>query len=433
VSVRQRLYIEPGQVAGLVEHCHQARFVFNIGLEQRSLWKWSKHDRGSHPEYGSLDAARVNTATQMRELAQLRGELEWLRAGSSSVQQAALRDLDRAFANFWAGRARYPQFKRRTEREGSFVIRDLTVARLNRKWGLVTVPKIGQVRFRISRGWADINTATSARVTHRNGRWHICFTTPAEAKTAAGTGAVVGIDRGVANTIATSDGEFEQIPGWTDGEQTRFLALEQRLARQTRAAKKSGRPLRECRNRNNTLDLLAALRRKLDQRRTDWIEKTTTELARVYDAVVVEDLRVPNMVRRPKPKPDQDGRWLPNRARAKAKLNKAIHASRWGQFTTRLDHKTTVVRVLAAYSSQECRKCGHTSSENRESQAVFACTRCGHTQHADINAAQVILGRGKPMLAHAVAPNPGTPGARPHKTHTTGVGRGNPTGGRTAA
>jgi len=82
--------------------------VFNIGLEQRSMWRRDRHNRGTHSEYGSLDAARVSTATQMLELAQLRRSLDWLRGGSSSVQQAALRDLDRAFANFFAGRASYP-------------------------------------------------------------------------------------------------------------------------------------------------------------------------------------------------------------------------------------------------------------------------------------------------------------------------------------
>jgi len=165
VSVRRRLYPDPGQVAELRKHANDARFVFNIGLGQRAMWSRDKHNRGSHPEYGNLDAARVTTTTQMRELAELRRCLGWLRAGSSSVQQAALRDLDRAFANFYAGRAAYPQFKRRDDRVGSFVVRDLTVKRLNKKRGTVTVPKVGQVKFKISCLWADIAGASSSRVT----------------------------------------------------------------------------------------------------------------------------------------------------------------------------------------------------------------------------------------------------------------------------
>lgn len=391
VSVRQRLYPTPQQVAGMIEHCQHARFVFNIGLEQRSMWSRDKHNRGDP----KLNAAKVTVASQMRELAALRADLDWLRAGSSVVQQGALRDLDKAFANFFAGRAKYPTFKRRDERAGGFVVRDLTVQRLNRRWGVVLIPKIGEVRFRISRSWADITAGTSARVTQRNGQWHVSFTTPAAPKIAAGTGAVVGIDRGVANTIATSDGLLLTLPSLTTREQARFVMLQRRLARQQKGSARRAR----------TLDQLAVLRVRLDNRRTDWIEQTTTDLARTYDGFVLEALPVRSMVRRPKPKPDPDrpGVFLPNRARAKAALNKAIYASCWGRFATRLTHKTVVVTVPAAYSSQECRQCGHTASENRESQAEFACIKCGYIDHADTNAAHVILSRGEHALAAALS------------------------------
>jgi putative transposase len=408
MSDKQRLYPEPGQVVGLAKHADDARFVFNIGLGQRAMWSRDKHNRGTHPEYGELDAARVTTATQMRELAELRQQLDWLRAGSSSVQQAALRDLDRAFANFFAGRARYPSFKRRDDRVGSFVVRDLTVRRLNRKWGSVTVPKVGQVRFRISRAWADITKATSARVTLRNGRWHIAFTTPAADKTTAGTGVVVGIDRGVKNTLATSDGQMIQAPSLTQAEQVRFVRLQQQLARQNTRARRSKNW--EARRRQATLDKLAALRRRLGDRRTDWVEQTTTRLASTYDSVAVEDLRVVNMVRRPTPKPDQDrpGAFLPNGARAKAALNRAILASVWGRFLTRLDHKMpegAVLRVDPKNTSRTCAACGHCAPGNRESQAVFECEACGHRAHADTNAAVVILDRALSTTAagHAVS------------------------------
>jgi putative transposase len=400
MSIKQRLYPEPSQVVGMVEHGHHARFVFNIGLEQRAMWRRDKHNRGTHPEHGNLDAARVNTTTQMRELAVLRGELDWLRAGSSSVQQAALRDLDRAFANFYAGRAKYPQFKRRTERKGSFVIRDLTVQRLNRRWGVVMVPKVGLVRFRVTRLWHDINSATSARVTHKNGRWYVSFTTPPAAKIEAGTGAMVGIDRGVANTLATSDGHMMQAPSLTRAEQKRFLALQQRLARQHNGSKR----------RQATLAQLAVLRRRLEDRRTNWVEQTTTRLARENDFIAVEDLRVRNMVRRPAPRPDpcNEGIFLPNGARRNAALNRAILASVWGRFLTRLDHKMQpghLARVNPKNTSRTCANCGHTAASNRESQAVFACQACGHTAHADTNAAVVILDRALRTMAagHAVS------------------------------
>ena len=402
----------------MVEHCQHARFVYNIGLEQRSMWRRSKHDRGDV----DLNAAKVTTASQMRELAVLRKELDWLRAGASVVQQAALRDLDRAFSNFYAGRAKYPNFKRRDDRAGGFVIRDLTVHRLNRHWGAVLVPKVGMVRFRISRAWAEIAAGTSARVTLHNNQWHLSFTTPAAPKIMAGTGAVVGIDRGVANTIALSDGSMLQVPSLTTNEQARYVMLQRRLARQRKGSAR----------RTRTLDQLATLRQRLNNRRTDWIEQTTTNLARTYDGFALEALPVRNMVRRPKPKPDPDqpGVFLPNNARAKAALNKAIHASCWGQFAARLSHKSIAVTVPAAYSSMECRQCGHIASENRESQAEFACVACGHIDHADTNAAHVILSRGEPLLAASLStPSTTTRGhsggsdASAPPRHTASVGR----------
>jgi putative transposase len=307
--------------------------------------------------------------------------------------------LDRAFANYYAGRARYPRFKRRTDREGSFVVRDVTVQRLNKKWGLVTVPKVGRVRFRISRLWADVARATSARVTYRNGRWHICFTTPPAEKITAGTGDAAGIDRGVTNTLATSDGRMIQAPSLTNREKERFVRLQQQLSRQQKGS----------RRRQKTLDLLAVLRRRLQDRNTDWVEQTTTRLARTYDRIAVEDLRVANMTRRPAPKadPERPGVFLPNGARAKAALNRVILASLWGRFLTRLEHKMpegSVLRVDPKNTSRTCAACGHCAPENRDSQAVFACVACGHAAHADTNAAVVILDRALDTTAagHAV-------------------------------
>jgi transposase len=144
------------------------------------------------------------------------------------------------------------------------------------------------------------------------------------------------------------------------------------------------------------------------------VEKTTTVLAARYEVIGVEALQVRNMVRRPKakPDPDHDGAFLPNGAAAKAGLNRSIYANCWGLIARRLTHKTrasgtALVVVDASYSSQQCRKCGHTSSENRKSQAEFRCVQCGHTDHADRNAARNILAR-----AHVLAPTPG-PGATP--------------------
>ena len=150
--------------------------------------------------------------------------------------------------------------------------------------------------------------------------------------------------------------------------------------------------------RAHTLGRLAVLRRRLADRRTNWIEQTTTDLARTYDLIAVEDLRVRNMVRRPAPKPDPDrlGAFLPNGARAKASLNRAILASVWGRFLTRLEQKMpegTVMRVDPKNTSR-------------------TCAACGHLAHADTNAAINILIRGLSTSA------PGYGGVRARKPST---------------
>src|SRR5207302_3390209 len=88
----------------------------------------------------------------------------------------------------------------------------------------------------------------------------------------------------------------------------------------------------------------------------------------------------------------------PNGRAAKAGLSRKIYANCWGVIAQRLEHKTSpsgtvLVKVSAAYSSLECRRCGHASTENRKSQAEFECIACGHQDHVDIQAANTILAR----------------------------------------
>ena len=105
-----------------------------------------------------------------------------------------------------------------------------------------------------------------------------------------------------------------------------------------------------------------------------------------YGLLVVEDLKVRNMVRRPAPRPDpnQPGRFLPNRAAAKTGLHRSIHDAGWAQFVSILRAKAeeagrVVIDVDARHTSDRCEACGHTARENRASQAVFSCRGCGHT------------------------------------------------------
>ncbi len=143
---------------------------------------------------------------------------------------------------------------------------------------------------------------------------------------------------------------------------------------------------------------MARLAGKEADRRRDWIEKTTTQLVRDFDLIVIEDLRVKNMVRSAKGTVANPGRNVRN----KADLNRSIHAQSWSQFRQRLTDKAAhtanpvkLVAVNPAYTSQRCSGCGYTAEDNRESQAIFRCRACGFTTNADVNAATTILAAGQ--------------------------------------
>jgi transposase len=130
---------------------------------------------------------------------------------------------------------------------------------------------------------------------------------------------------------------------------------------------------------------VARLRARETDRRKDWVEKTTTDIARGFDVIKVEDLRVKSMTRSAKGTREKPGR----RVRQKSGLNRGILRSGWGVLVRRLEEKAPgrVVKVNAAFTSQRCSACGHVDRRSRESQARFVCTACGFACHADVNAA----------------------------------------------
>ena len=123
-------------------------------------------------------------------------------------------------------------------------------------------------------------------------------------------------------------------------------------------------------------------------RRTDWAEKASTDLARRFDVIRVEDLRIASMTRSAKGTTGQPGR----NVRQKTGLNRGILASGWGLLVRRLEDKAPgrVEKISSAYTSQRCSACGHIAAESRESQALFRCVACGYTGNADVNAASNI-------------------------------------------
>jgi IS605 OrfB family transposase len=352
----------------LLEHCSHARYVWNLAVEQHAWWT---SRRGPAP----------NFAVQCRQLTEARAANPWLAAGSVTVQQQALKDFAQAMSNFFGGTHRRPTWRKAGLHEGFRIVgargRQWDVRRLSRRTGEVRVPKVGWVRFRWSRAVPD--GVKSFRVARdRAGRWHVAFAAIPDPIPAPGNGEAVGVDRGVAVSAALSTGEIRAVPGLAEAGAKRLNRLLRRLARAKRGSNRRAR----------VKAAIARLKAREADRRKDWVEKTSTDLARRFDVIAVEDLNVRGMTRSAKGTIDAPG----VNVRAKAGLNRGILANGWGRLAARLEHKAPgrVVRVNPAYTSQTCNACGHCAPENRESQAVFRCVACGWQDQADVNAARNI-------------------------------------------
>ena len=347
----------------MAEHCRDARFVWNLAVEQQQHWQPGRRAPGYKEQCAQLTAARA--------------ECEWLAAGSHTVQQQALRDFAQAMRNFFNGTHRRPTWRKAGRHEGfrqvGFKPRHLK--RLSRRYGQVWIPKVGWVRFRWTRDIPD--AVKSYRVTlDRSGRWHIAFAAIPESIPGPDDGSVVGVDRGVAVSVALSSAELLCVPGLRAGEAKR---LQRRLARARRGSHRRAR----------TKLAIAGLRARETDRRRDWAEKTTTDVARRFDTIRVEDLNVRAMTRSARGTCECPG----TNVAQKRSLNREIHRQGWGLLVARLKHKAAgrLEFVPAAYTSQRCSKCGHVALENRKSQAVFQCVACGAGPcNADVNAARNI-------------------------------------------
>ncbi len=197
---RYRLEPTPQQGDALLRHCADARYVWNLCVEQEACWR---PGRGRMP----------GLAGRCRQLTDARADNPWLAEGSVIVQQQAIRDHAQAMARFFAGTHRRPRWRKRGQDEGFRVVAAGRgdVRRLNRSHGEVKVPKVGWVRFRWSRNVPD--GVRSYRVTlDRAGRWHVAFAVIPEPVPGPGTGEAVGIDRGVAVSAALSTGELLSVP-----------------------------------------------------------------------------------------------------------------------------------------------------------------------------------------------------------------------------
>jgi putative transposase len=413
-----RMYPTADQAASLDVQGQAARELWNL-IHDWYTWSGFCHGIARRPSIAEMDR-------QIREarVKPLCG-WEWLAQLPAQASQQVLKDYVRAWDRFHRGLARPPKFKKADRRMAVDVPQAsaLNITRLNHRWGELSIPLVGRVRYRWTRPMPGITRNCSGRITgarlirDRLG-WHVLFRVEELATTiAANPGPPVGVDRGVIHTMALSNGEMLDMPRLlTSGEEQRLLGLERKAARQ-RLAHRPGTPV-SARHRR-TLDQIAGLRAKQARRREDWLHRTTTYIAKSHGIVAVEYLRIHNLSRSARGTIERPG----SNVQAKAALNRSILGMAWGKTERMLRYKCplhggVLVKVDPRNSSKECARCGHTAAASRVDQATFRCGACTYETNADTNAAQVVLQRGLTALSGATPGCGGTAREAPSTCRT---------------
>lgn len=373
------------QRAALEACLEDTRQLYNAALEERrEAWRMQKASVTFHTQDAQLKEIRA---------ADPKGVGRW----AFVCERAAIRRLDRAFQAFYrrckAGeKPGYPRFRGR----GRFDSLEWQAEKGGAKWDSVPHPTatrvyllgIGHVRVHQHRPVKGrVKTITAKR---EGSRWYVILTCDGvAAEPLEPTGAVIGIDLGVASFLTTSDGEHVPNPRPLAATADRLAAAQRSLARKKRGSHRRRKAVRK----------VAALYAKVRRSRLDHAHKTALALIRDHDLIVHEDLQIANMTRRPKPKLTEDGKYEPNGAAAKGGLNKSINDAGWGIFLRVLSGKAesagrVVIAVNPRHTSQTCAECGHIATANRVTQAEFRCVACGREAHADVNAAINILRAG---------------------------------------
>ncbi|MER5389668.1 transposase [Saccharopolyspora sp. NPDC002686] len=370
---RYRLMLTPEQVERCEEFGRICRSVWNTALEQRREYR----RRGSW----------INYEQQAWELADAKGDHEWLKLAPAQVLQQTLMDLERACRERGTWRVNWRSQRRWSPSFRFPTGKLITTERIGKRWGRCKLPKLGWVRFRWTRALGGI--VRSATVSRDGPDWFVSFlvdTGTATPEQHAKPGSEVGIDRGVVTAVATSDSVGFDREFTTAGEQRRYLRLQRKLARQ-----QSGSA-----NRAKTLTAMRRIKRAERNRRKDFCAQVSHRIADEYALIVLERLHIRNMTASARGTVDDTG----SKVSQKSGLNRNMLGKGWHAFELALRNAarstgSSIVKVPAAHTSQRCFACHTVDQASRESQAVYRCTTCEHTDHADVNAAKNILAAGR--------------------------------------
>jgi len=356
-AFRFRVYPTTEQVARVVAWEGALRWLWNIANEQRIVGYVRPQNERRFP----------TAFSQINELTELRAALPWLADVPRDVCAQLLIELDKAWQRRFKKLSGSPRWKRKGRDFLGITGPHPKSWRLD--GSILRFPKLGNLRAVVHR---PVEGKPKTCTLRREGdQWFASIVCEIEVPDPTPrTAPSVAIDRGVVNATADSDGRIVESP----------RHFQKALSRLARAQRNVSRKKKGSKNRDKAKARVVCIHRKVARQRAHFVHQLSAGYAKSHGIVVVEKLQIGNMVK------------------ANRGLARGILDAGWGMLVSQLRYKLawsggTLVEVPAAYSSQTCSECGCIDTESRTSQSEFLCTACGHRDHADLNAAKVLLTR----------------------------------------
>ena len=367
------------------------RFVFNKALAlQKERYEQGEKKLG----YAGLCKALTEWKTQ--------AEMLWLSETPSQALQQALKNLERAYKNFFEKRADFPRFKKKGTGDS---FRYPQGCKLDQGNGRIFLPKLGWLRYRNSRD--ILGELRNVTVSLSGGKWFVSIQTEREVEQSIPQGGAVGIDMGIARFATLSDGTFYAPLNSFKRHETALRKAQQAMSRKVKFSS----------NWKKAKARVQKIHARIGNTRRDFLHKATTTISQNHAIVCIEDLQVRNMSKSAAGTTDAPGR----NVRAKSGLNKAILDQGWFEFRRQLDYKLAwsgghLIAVPPRNTSRMCPACGHVSKDNRKTQAKFECVECGFEENADVVGAINVLRAGHARLACEVSGTVMPPAAGTHRS-----------------
>lgn len=382
------------QVRDMRRFAGACRFVFNKGL-------------GLQKERYAQGEKKLGYAALCKVLTEWRNgtETPWLKDAPVHPLQQTLKDLDRAYDNFFAKRADFPRFKKKGQGD-SFRYPDPKQFKLDEANGRIFLPKLGWIRYRSSR--EVLGAPKNVTVSQANGRWFFSVQTEREVEAVVPVSTTaVGIDLGIVRFATLSNGSYLEPLNSFKRHEAALRRTQQAMSRKQKFSS----------NWKKAKAHVTRLHSRIANARRDYLHKATTTISQNHAMVCIEDLQVRNMSRSAAGSREAPGRSV----KAKSGLNKAILDQGWSEFRRQLAYKLTwsggyLVAVPPRNTSRTCPCCGHVDAMNRPSQAVFGCVACGHEANADVVAAINVLRAGHARFACEVSGAVMPPAAGTHRS-----------------